>query len=148
MHFFFFPGYSPAAPKTSGGRIFTVFYAFIGIPLFLLSVIGFGQLLNFGAELLLRLFVRCRYGRQERFGPRSLDVICGRRRHCAYRTVIICILGVGLFVLIPSAIFHAIEDWTYGEAAYYCFITLSTIGFGDYIPGYAKSTYTFNRRDL
>jgi len=53
-----------------------------------------------------------------------------------YRVLLIAIIGSGLFIFVPSAIFMEIEGWTYWEAAYYCTITLITIGFGDFVPGY------------
>lgn len=31
--------------------------------------------------------------------------------------------------------FQQQEGWTYSEAIYYCFITLSTVGFGDFVAG-------------
>ena len=37
--------------------------------------------------------------------------------------------------MLPSIAFMYMEDWTYDESLYYTFITLSTIGFGDYIGG-------------
>merc|ERR1712216_497305 len=46
-------------------------------------------------------------------------------------------LLVGLFVaflLIGSLVFHVLEGWTYLEALYFSFTTLTTIGFGDYLP--------------
>ncbi len=42
--------------------------------------------------------------------------------------------GVVLFVLFPALIFSSIESWTYGEAFYYCIVTLTTVGFGDFVP--------------
>ena len=43
-------------------------------------------------------------------------------------------------MLIPAAIFTALENdesgsWDYHNSIYYTFITLSTVGFGDMVPG-------------
>lgn len=44
-------------------------------------------------------------------------------------------MGSLLFLVIPPLVFSYVEGWTYGESFYYAFITLSTIGFGDYVVG-------------
>ncbi|RXG52525.1 Open rectifier potassium channel protein 1 [Armadillidium vulgare] len=41
-------------------------------------------------------------------------------------------------MFIPSLIFSILEEWTMIDAFYFTFITLSTIGFGDYIAGYGE----------
>lgn len=43
--------------------------------------------------------------------------------------------GVALFFVVPMIMFQQHEGWTYSQAIYYCFITLSTIGFGDFVAG-------------
>uniref|UniRef100_A0A8C6V4E4 Potassium two pore domain channel subfamily K member 16 n=1 Tax=Neogobius melanostomus TaxID=47308 RepID=A0A8C6V4E4_9GOBI len=40
-----------------------------------------------------------------------------------------------LFLVIPPLMFSYVEGWTFGEGFYFAFITLSTIGFGDYVVG-------------
>ena len=62
----------------------------------------------------------------------------------SWRAVHVRLLHVGIIFLIvavlvflaPAAVFmHLEDDWNYLDAFYYCFISMSTIGLGDYIPG-------------
>jgi len=131
--------------------VFAICLAFLGIPAFLLSAIGLGKLLNLAAEALIRALSRlCRRkndddddefwpedGRPPARMPRAAREKFFRRR-AVYRILIITVVGAGLFVFVPSAIFMQIEQWTYWEAAYYCAITLISIGFGDFVPGYGQ----------
>ena len=61
--------------------------------------------------------------------------------------VILCFLvaGLTLFVIIPGVIFSYIQDWTYFESIYFCFVTLTTVGFGDFVPGIDGSNNGFYR---
>ena len=43
--------------------------------------------------------------------------------------------GAALFFVMPMMVFEQQEGWNYSKGIYYCFITLSTIGFGDYVAG-------------
>jgi len=47
----------------------------------------------------------------------------------------ICLIIIGVYIIAGSALFAIWEDWDYLTGSYFCFITLSTIGFGDVVPG-------------
>ena len=44
------------------------------------------------------------------------------------------------YIIIGAVIFFKFESWEMISSAYFCFITLSTIGFGDFVPGQNAST--------
>jgi potassium channel subfamily K protein len=46
---------------------------------------------------------------------------------------------LAFYVFVGALLFGVWEDWDWLTAAYFCFITISTIGFGDYVPGYSNS---------
>ena len=39
------------------------------------------------------------------------------------------------YILLGATIFSTWENWSFLEGAYFSFITLTTIGFGDFVPG-------------
>lgn len=43
--------------------------------------------------------------------------------------------GVLVHLVIPPFVFMVTEKWNYIEGLYYSFITISTIGFGDFVAG-------------
>jgi len=47
----------------------------------------------------------------------------------------ICLVIITAYIIAGSALFAAWENWDYLTGSYFCFITLSTIGFGDVVPG-------------
>ena len=47
----------------------------------------------------------------------------------------ICLIVIGGYIVAGSALFTLWEGWDYLTGSYFCFITLSTIGFGDIVPG-------------
>ncbi|CAD5216529.1 unnamed protein product [Bursaphelenchus okinawaensis] len=58
------------------------------------------------------------------------------------RIPILMVLCVILsYTALGGLLFQKFEEWPYMEAFYFCFITMATIGFGDYVP--TKQMYTF-----
>ena len=38
------------------------------------------------------------------------------------------------FLLLPSYVFKYVEEWSILDAFYFCIISLTKIGFGDFVP--------------
>lgn len=43
--------------------------------------------------------------------------------------------GILLFVFLPSGFFVYFEGWSFEESVYFAYVTLTTIGYGDYVAG-------------
>lgn len=114
-------GYGHIAPRTIWGRVFCMFYAFIGIPITGLMLRSIGDHL---VDLIDRL-VGCVDRRVlKREKPQSTFV----------RTSIILFVLMVSMILMLAGLSTVYENWSLFEGIYFSFITLSTIGFGDFVP--------------
>ncbi len=116
-----FLGYGSIAPSTNAGQIIFMFYAIIGIPMALIFLSQIGVIIDHWVERALRPVER-------RWGA-SLSRFIG--------AIFLLTITLVFFILIPGAIYNYIEGWTYTESVYYTVVTLSTVGFGDFVPGQA-----------
>ncbi|CAH2256250.1 potassium channel subfamily K member 5 [Pelobates cultripes] len=113
-------GYGNIAPKTPAGRLFCIFYGLFGVPLCLTWISALGKFFG-GRAKRLGVFLTKRG-----VSLRTAQITC---------TAIFIIWGVLVHLMIPPFIFMKTEGWTYIEGLYYSFITITTIGFGDYVAG-------------
>lgn len=44
--------------------------------------------------------------------------------------------GILIFIFLPACVFSYFEKWPYEISVYYAFVTLTTIGFGDYASSF------------
>lgn len=154
-------GYGHIAPKTDDGKMFTIIYALIGMPLLVMFLNNVGEAMADGIKYSYsRICCRwCRVKRlvSERLPGASLrkarklrDEVYGSETYMPTNQIsipiilsILCILG---YLGLGSALFCQWEGWDISSAMYFCFITLSTVGFGDMVPtksflGYEESLY-------
>lgn len=118
-------GYGHFLPSTQSGKIFCLIYALFGIPMT-------GVLLGAIGGLFSKCFmVRIRQIRRKYNKTMNAKIIL----QYLETGVLFFLPWFMVFLVIPSLIFVAIERWSFLESFYYAFITLTTIGFGDYVAG-------------
>lgn len=115
-----YPGYGRSAPETRLGINLCVVYAMFGIPL---TVCLLGKIGDIFKQNTIYLAGRIH----------SLTTLLTRSKRFTWiLTWIIIMLGVYVLIIgLPALLFAYMEDWSYEEAHYFCFISLTTIGFGD-----------------
>ncbi|KRX99050.1 TWiK family of potassium channels protein 18, partial [Trichinella pseudospiralis] len=149
-------GYGNVACKTTIGRVMTVFYALIGIPLVLTRLHAFGQVLFvlmhwmtnrvlhwlFIIQAQIRIYHRNRL--LVRRGAVTIIQIekpkkwkATRKSFREQRIPVWTALAFTIaWIFLCAGVFTLWERWTYFEAVYFFFISLSTIGLGDVVPDY------------
>lgn len=115
----FFKGYGDIYPSTSYGQLFVVFYTSVGMPLHVLLFTMIGE--SF-ARSYQEIMIRVK-------GDQDAPL----RRTLGYLGFFLPWIIV--FYVLPSIAFIFMENWNFIDGVYYCFITLTTIGLGDYIAG-------------
>lgn len=121
-------GYGHVSPLSPGGKVFCIIYAIIGIPLTLVMI-------SACVERLL-LVTNKIYDSMKNSSLFVRSNVVNMQLLTYSHLIVIALFVLVFFFLIPAAIFSSIEkEWNYLDALYYCFISLSTIGLGDYIPG-------------
>ncbi|XP_070501674.1 uncharacterized protein [Chironomus tepperi] len=186
-------GYGHISPRTVSGRIVTIVYAIIGIPIFLILLADFGKLFTRIIKFLW-VFVRRLYYtgscRKVRKTAPAQDMMRGlnamydimKRPSLAFDPNVMRTfqqqpqsaensrggppgespmtplpenlqnyeiddefnlpISVAFIMLVGYMIFGAAiycileEDWTFFESFYFVFISISTIGFGDFVPSH------------
>uniref|UniRef100_A0A1B6LXG7 Potassium channel domain-containing protein n=1 Tax=Graphocephala atropunctata TaxID=36148 RepID=A0A1B6LXG7_9HEMI len=106
-------GYGNITPYTVEGRLFCILFALVGIPLTVSVMADLGSLLAGSLPELPE--------------PRGLQ---GSLATAAAATSILLVyIAVGSFLFISWE-----EDWSFFDGFYFCFVTMTTIGFGDLVP--------------
>ncbi|XP_061120134.1 potassium channel subfamily K member 1-like isoform X2 [Syngnathus typhle] len=121
-------GYGHTVPLSDEGKAFCIFYSIVGIPftLFLLSV------------LVQRIMVVVTHRPLAHF-PHRWAV--SKAKFAVAHVAVLAVVMFLAVLFIPAWIFYGLEeDWNFLESLYFCFISLTTIGLGDYVPGETHST--------
>ena len=128
---FFFPGFGNLILKTSQGRLSSVLYAIVGIPLTALLYVEIGSHLNKTARDMVIVLHRFAHPSAEKLSGKLATIITA---------ITVLLVGIVFVILMPSLFIHILEDgWSYGESCYFAFTTITTIGFGDYVEGECES---------
>ncbi|ETN64032.1 hypothetical protein AND_004228 [Anopheles darlingi] len=122
-------GYGNIVPVTEGGRVFCMLFALIGIPFTLTVIADWGRLF---AGIVSTLAKNIPALRLARFCPDTgIKMKTDKKWLYAVGSVgfllVYLAAGTGLLLLWE-------EDWSFFDGYYFCFITMTTIGFGDLVP--------------
>ncbi|XP_033727439.1 two pore potassium channel protein sup-9-like [Pecten maximus] len=112
-------GYGHSTPKTFWGKTFCMFYALIGIPLCIIMFQSVGERLNTFVTFVLKQIKKCFRFKNSEVSQTDLFFVT---------------MNLSTIIITTGALaFSHVEGWNYIDAFYYCFITLTTIGFGDFV---------------
>ncbi|XP_020779245.1 potassium channel subfamily K member 2 isoform X2 [Boleophthalmus pectinirostris] len=117
-------GFGNLSPRTWPGQLFCVCYALVGIPMFGILLAGvsdhMGTVLRRAVAKIETLFLK------RKVQQTTVRVISA---------ILSILIGCLIFLAVPTVVFHKVEKWSFVESLYFVVITLTTVGFGDFVPG-------------
>ena len=129
-------------PHTVAGKVVLIFYGFFGCSgAILFFNLFLERIITFLAYILRAIHERGQRkkgllgggDRRRRSSQGSEDEQLDSWKPSVYWVMLILTLGALVVAVIASGMYHPVEEWTYWEAMYFCFVTFATIGFGDYV---------------
>ena len=112
-------GYGHRVLVTTRAKIFCIFYAMLGIPMWLITFQSAGERLNALLGFILSKVKQSLHLKKTKITDGELLIMES-------------VLSI-VILLIGACVFSKYEDWSFFNSFYYGFITLTTIGFGDYV---------------
>ncbi|ODN00271.1 TWiK family of potassium channels protein 18 [Orchesella cincta] len=161
--------YGNYAPRTPWGKVMTILYGIIGMPLFLLYLSNIGDILARGFKWTFSRCCQCKVflkeNKERMYKNRGILGVhiwtfIKRRRIDENGEVIeepaqeeeeqitvpisLCLTLMVGYIWGGGLLFAEWENWSVLDASYFCFISLSTIGFGDLVPGDAVAAQSLD----
>lgn len=124
-------------PVSMSGRIFCVMYGFLGIPLFNVVASSLVSLITGVLRFLHSANLRRRRQREAEKLKKDEDsselqtVNNSQEFHLSLKIVVSMVTA---YLAAGTVLFSLWEEWSLFESFYYCFMTLTSIGLGGYVP--------------
>ena len=118
----FVTGYGYITPQTSKGKILCIFVALFGIPITMLALKSIGELIVVCVNSSITNLEKKILRRQE---AKKVQV----------KSAVVLFSLMVIFVMVFALLLVNSTDMTLVQCVYFWFITYTTIGFGDYVPG-------------
>lgn len=114
-------GYGDTVPKSAAGRAFLIGYATIGIPLTAMMLTMIGEKTKNSIKSCI-VSIETNFFKKER--PQNINA----------KSVVAILLVTVILLLVIASITTLLDGWSFALSIYVWFVTLTTIGFGDYVP--------------